>query len=94
MSLINNHNKLIVIADRDGWDVVECFEVDPLTKNDEKEKKLKTARKEPKELMKNPVAGEWIPETGRRQGLVEPVEREALLAVLEALSFVPQRVNY
>ena len=44
-SLLDNRNKLISIADRDGWDMVECFEVDPLTKNDE-EKKLCVARKE------------------------------------------------
>ena len=40
MSLLDNRNKLNSIADRDGWDVVEYFEVDPLTKNDEEEKKL------------------------------------------------------
>ena len=31
MSLLDNRNKLISIADRDGWDVVEYFEADPLT---------------------------------------------------------------
>jgi len=46
MSLLENRNKLISIADRDGWDVVEYFEADPLTKNDEEEKKLRVARKE------------------------------------------------
>ena len=46
MSLLDNRNKLISIADRDGWDVVEYFEADPLTKNDEEEKKLRVARKE------------------------------------------------
>ena len=46
MSLLDNRNKLISIADRDGWDVVEYFEADPLTKNDEDEKKLRVARKE------------------------------------------------
>lgn len=40
MSLIDFRNKLISIADRDGWDVVEFFESDPLTKNDEEEKKV------------------------------------------------------
>ena len=30
MSLLDNRNKLISIADRDGWDVVEYFEADPL----------------------------------------------------------------
>ncbi|CAH3043856.1 unnamed protein product [Porites lobata] len=43
MSLLDNRNKLISIADRDGWDVVEYFEADPLTKNDEEEKKLRVA---------------------------------------------------
>ena len=33
MSLLDNRNKLISIADRDGWDVVEYFEADPLTKS-------------------------------------------------------------
>ena len=46
MSLLDNRNKLISIADRDGWDVVEYFEADPLTKNDEEEKKLHVAREE------------------------------------------------
>ena len=46
MSLIDSRNKLIAIADRDGWDVVERFEADPLTHNDEEEKKLRSARKE------------------------------------------------
>ena len=46
MSLLDNRNKLTSIADRDGWDVVEYFEADPLTKNDEEEKKLHVARKE------------------------------------------------
>ena len=46
MSLLDNRNKLISIADRDGWDVVEYFEADPLAKNDEEEKKLRVARKE------------------------------------------------
>ena len=46
MSLLDNRNKLISIADRDGWDVVEYFEAYPLTKNDEEEKKLRVARKE------------------------------------------------
>ena len=44
MSLLDNRNKLISIADRDGWDVVEYFEADPLTKNDEEEKKLRVAQ--------------------------------------------------
>ena len=48
MPLINNRNKLIAIADRDSWAVEERFEADPLTNNDEEEKKLRTAR----ELMK------------------------------------------
>ena len=38
MSLIDSRNKLISIADRDGWDAVEFFEADPLTKNDDEEK--------------------------------------------------------
>ena len=46
MPLLDNRNKLISSADRDGWDVVEYFEADPLTKNDEEEKKLRVARKE------------------------------------------------
>lgn len=46
MSLLDNRNKLISIADRDGWDVVEYFQADPLTKNGEEEKKLRVARKE------------------------------------------------
>ena len=46
MSLLDNRNKLISIADLDGWDVVEYFEAEPLTKNDEEEKKLRVARKE------------------------------------------------
>ena len=46
MSLLDNRNTLISIADRDGWDVVEYFEADPLTNNDEEEKKLCVARKE------------------------------------------------
>ena len=33
MSLLDNRYKLISIADRDGWDVVEYFEADPLTKS-------------------------------------------------------------
>lgn len=45
MSLIDSRNKLIAIAHRDGWDVVERFEADPITQNDE-EKKLRTAPKE------------------------------------------------
>ena len=44
MSLLDNRNKLISIADRNGWDVVEYFEADPLTKNDEEEKKLRVAQ--------------------------------------------------
>jgi len=35
MSLLDNRNELIFIADQDGWDVVEYFEAKPLTKNDE-----------------------------------------------------------
>ena len=46
MSMIDSRNKLVSIADRDGWDVVEFFESDPLTKNEEEEKKLRSARKE------------------------------------------------
>lgn len=46
MSLLDNRNKLIFIADQDGWNVVEYFQADPLTKNDEEEKKLCLARKE------------------------------------------------
>ena len=46
MCIRDSRNKLISIADRDGWDVVEYFEADPLTKNDEEEKKLRVARKE------------------------------------------------
>lgn len=46
MSLLDNRNKLISVADRDGWDVVEYFEADLLTKYDEEEKKLRVARKE------------------------------------------------
>ena len=39
MSLLDNRNKLISIADRDGWDVVEYFEADPLTKKMTKKKR-------------------------------------------------------
>ena len=46
MSLLDNRNKLISIADRDGWDVVEYIEANPLTKKDEEEKKLRVAHKE------------------------------------------------
>ena len=46
MSLLDNRNKHIPIADRDGWDVVEYFEADPLTDNDEEEKKLCVVPKE------------------------------------------------
>ena len=47
MSLLDNRNKLFSVADRDGWDVVEYFEADPLTNNDEEEKKLRVrARKQ------------------------------------------------
>ncbi|KAL9977205.1 hypothetical protein ACROYT_G014583 [Oculina patagonica] len=45
MSLLDNRNKLISIADQDGWDV-ENFEADPLTKNDEEEEKLCVVHKE------------------------------------------------
>ena len=53
MPLINNRNKLIAIADRDSWDVVERFEADPLTNNDEEEKKLRTAQKEAERAREN-----------------------------------------
>ena len=46
MSLLEKRNKLISIADWDGWDVVEYFEADPLTKNDKEEKKLHVTCKE------------------------------------------------
>ena len=45
MFLVDSRNKLIAIAHRDGWDVVEHLEADPITQNDEEEK-LRTAPKE------------------------------------------------
>ena len=41
MSVINERNKLITIAHTDGWDVVLFYESDPLTQNQDEEKKLK-----------------------------------------------------
>ena len=46
MSFIDTSNKLICIADRDSWDVVEYFESHPLFSNETEAKRLKTARKE------------------------------------------------
>jgi len=46
MSLLDNRNRLISIADRDGWEVERYFEANPLTKSDEEEKKLRVVRKQ------------------------------------------------
>ena len=46
MPLINHRNKIILIADRDGWDVADCFTSDPLAEGEQEEKRLKAARKE------------------------------------------------
>ena len=46
MSLINHRNKIILIADRDGRDVADCFTSDPLAEGEQEEQRLKAARKE------------------------------------------------
>ena len=58
MSLLDNRNKLISIADRDGWDVVEYFEADPLTKNDEeaeRSREKRNGKKYPEKPNRNPI---------------------------------------
>ena len=50
IALIKNRNKLIKIADRDGWDTVTCYEEDPLAGDDHDDKRLRRARKEAERL--------------------------------------------
>ena len=52
-SLLDNRNKLISIAYRDGWDVVEYFEADPLTKNDGKKRNFVSRARKQRGLRKN-----------------------------------------
>ena len=49
-SLLMERNKHLLLADKYGWDTVECYSVEPLASDSEDEKRIKRAIKESKSL--------------------------------------------
>ena len=48
--LLSERNKHILLAEKFGWDVVECYTAEPLAKDADDEKRIKKAVKESKQL--------------------------------------------
>ena len=49
-SLILERNKHLLLADKYGWDTVECYTAEPLASDSEDEKRIKRALKESKSM--------------------------------------------
>jgi hypothetical protein len=49
-SLLRERNKHLLLADKYGWDTVECYSAEPLASDSEDEKQIKRAIKESKSL--------------------------------------------
>ena len=50
IELISKRNKLLVLADKHGWEVAEAYATDPLADDSADEKKIKKDKKEGKIL--------------------------------------------
>ena len=49
-NLLSEHNKHILLAEKFGWDAVQCFATEPLAKDANNEKRIKKAVKESQRL--------------------------------------------
>lgn len=56
-SLLMERNKHLLLADKYGWDTVECYTAEPLASDSEDEKRIKRALKENKSLRSEIKAG-------------------------------------
>ena len=60
-SLLMERNKHLLLADKYGWDTVECYTAEPLASDSEDEKRIKRALKESKSLRNESKAGNVRP---------------------------------